>query len=181
MTGQSTLKRTLLTGAAAAAAMVVLLPQGAQAGGMDLIETRPYERVVINDDFVMGLLPEGDQNYVVSTPESFDADVEAAKQYPGSSIRPNSVGAGIYGEDDEIVLIEGVWRLDEGVPFIAVTPEGQDWGYGAQPVALKNEDGWGTFYFDPAAWEIEGVDTYTITASDADGEVFSEFEVSLGF
>ncbi|TDC26494.1 hypothetical protein E1265_04200 [Streptomyces sp. 8K308] len=178
MTGQPTLKRALFSGAAAAA-IVVLLPQGAQAGGMDLIEVRPYERVVINDDFVMGLLPEGDQNYVVSSPEYFDEDIEAAKHYPGSGIRPNSVGAGIYGEDGEITLIEGVWRLDEGVPFIAVTPEGQDWGYGAQPVALKNEDGWGTFYFDPARWEIDGVDTYTITATDADGEVFSEFEVSL--
>ncbi|WP_049568446.1 hypothetical protein [Streptomyces sp. SBT349] len=179
MTGQLTLKRALLTGAAGAAAMVLLFPQGAQAGGMDLIEVRPYQRVVINDDFVMGLLPEGNQNYVVTSPAFFDEDIEAAKGYPGSNIRPNSVGAGIHGEDGEIVLIEGVWRLDEGLPFIAVTPEGQDWGYGAQPVALKNEDGWGTFYFDPAEWEIDGVDTYTITATGTDGEVFSEFEVSL--
>ncbi len=181
MTGQPTLRRALLTGAAAAAALVVLLPQGAQAGGMDLIEVRPYERVEINDDFVMGLLPEGDQNYVVSSPEHYEEDIEAAKNYPGSNIAPDSVAAGIYGEDGEIVLIEGVWRMDEGLPFIAVTPEGQDWGYGAQPVALKNEDDWGTFYFDPAAWEIDGVDSYTITATDPDGEVFSEFEVSLDF
>ncbi|ARQ71042.1 hypothetical protein [Streptomyces marincola] len=180
MTGQSIIKRALFTGAAATAALVVLLPQGAQAGGMDLVEVAPYERVEINDDFVMGLLPEGEQNYVVSSPASFDENVEAAKQYPGSSIRPNSLGAGIHGQDGEIVLVEGVWRLDEGVPHIAVTPEGQDWGYGAQPVALEDENGWGAFYFDPAAWEIDGVDSYTITASDEDGEVFSELEVSLG-
>ncbi|ONK12976.1 hypothetical protein [Streptomyces sp. MP131-18] len=179
MTGKLTLRRAVLTGAAAAAAMVVLLPQGAQAGGMDLIEAQPYERVEINDSFVMGLLPEGNQNYVVSSPEQFDESVEAAKQYPGSNIRPNSISAGMYGEDGEIVLIEGAWRLDEGVPFISVTPEGQDWGYGAHPVALENEDGWGTFYFDPTHWEIEGVDTYTITASNGYGEVFSELEVSL--
>ncbi|MDT0270654.1 hypothetical protein RM844_30715 [Streptomyces sp. DSM 44915] len=179
MTAKTTLKRALLTSAASAAALVVLLPGGAQAGGMDLIETQPYEPVVINDDFVMGLLPEGEQNYVVSTPGSFDADIEAAKGYPGSNILPNSISAGVYGSDGEIILLEGSWRLDEGVPFIAVTPEGQDWGYGAQPVALEDEDGWGTYYFDPAAWEIAGVDSYTITASDADGQVFDEIEVSL--
>ncbi|RKN38506.1 hypothetical protein [Streptomyces hoynatensis] len=179
MTGKSTLRRALFTGAAATTAMVVFLPQAAQAGGMDLIEVRPYERVVINDRFVMGLLPEGEQNYVVTSPEYYDEEIEAAKSYPGSSIRPNSVGAGVYGEDGEIVLIEGVWRLDEGVPFIAVAPEGDELSYGAQPVALRHEDGWGTFYFDPAAWEIEGTDTYTIIATDADGDVFSEFEVSL--
>ncbi|UED87463.1 hypothetical protein [Streptomyces profundus] len=181
MTGHKTLRRAVLAGTAAAAAMVVLLPQGAQAGGMDLIEVDPYEAVVINDAFVMGLLPEGDQNYVVSSPDSFDENVEAAKGFPGSQILPDSIGVGVYGEDDEIILIEGVWRLDEGVPFITVTPEGQDWGYGAQPVALEDEDGWGTFYFDPAAWDVVGVDSYTITASDADGEVFDELEVSLNF
>ncbi|WP_062212919.1 hypothetical protein [Streptomyces sp. NBRC 109706] len=181
MTGHATLRRALLTGAAAAAAMVVLLPQGAQAGGMDLIEVEPYERVEINDAYVMGLLPEGDQNYVVSSPEWFDEDIEAAKGYPGSSILPNSIGVGVHGEDGEIVLVEGVWRLDEGVPFIAVVPEGQDWGYGAQPVALEDEDGWGTFYFDPSAWDIEGVSAYTITATDTDGRVFDEVEVSLDF
>ncbi|WP_129843503.1 hypothetical protein [Streptomyces sp. RFCAC02] len=181
MTGHSSLKRSLITGAAAAAAVVLLLPQGAQAGGMDLIEAQPYERVEINDHFVMGLLPEGEQNYVVSSPGSFDEDIEAAKGYPGSSIRPDSVSAGVHGEDGGIVLIEGVWRLDEGVPFITVTPEGQSWGYGAQPVVLENEDGWGTFYFDPAQWGVEGVDTYTIEATDGYGEVITEFEVSVGF
>ncbi|MFE1360863.1 hypothetical protein [Streptomyces harbinensis] len=181
MTVQSTLRRTLLTGAATAAALVVLLPQTAQAGGMDVIEVQPYERVEINDQWVMGLLPEGNQNYVVSSPASFDAHIEAAKNYPGSDILPDSISAGVYGEDGEIHLLEGSWRLADGVPFIQVTPEGQDWGYGAQPVVLEDEEGWGTYYFDPAVWQIEGVDTYTITASDADGEVFDEIEVSLGF
>ncbi|MFE0691293.1 hypothetical protein ACWGNE_26755 [Streptomyces xiamenensis] len=181
MTGTTTLRRALLTGAATTAALVVLFPQAAQAGGMDPVEVLPYERVVINDQFVMGLLPEGEQNYVVSSPDSFDEDVEAAKGYPGTSINPNSISAGVYGVDGEIILLEGAWRLDEGVPFIAVTPEGQDWGYGAQPVVLEEADGWGTYYFDPARWAVDGVDTYTITASGPDGEVFDEIEVSLGF
>ncbi|MFD7512561.1 hypothetical protein ACFV5N_24925 [Streptomyces sp. NPDC059853] len=181
MTVQSTLRRTLLTGAATAAALVVLLPQPALAGGMDVIEVRAYEPVAINDQWVMGLLPEGNQNYVVSSPASFEADLDAARNYPGSDIRPESISAGVYGEDGEIVLVEGSWRLAGGVPFIEVTPEGQDWGYGAQPVVLEDGEGWGTYYFDPAAWPLEGVGTYTVTASDADGHVFDEIEVSLGF
>mgnify|MGYP001265993016 CR=1 FL=1 len=179
MTGKSTLRRTLSAGAAATAAMVVLFPQAAQAGGIDPIVVDPYEPVVVNDRFVMGLLPEGEQNYVVSTPEDFAEDIEAAKDYPGSTILPNSVATGLYGEDDVIVLVEGVWRLDEGVPQIVVAPEGDPLSYGAQTVTLRNEDGWGTFYFDPSAWEAVATDTYTITAYDTDGEVFSEYEVSL--
>ncbi|SOD65787.1 hypothetical protein SAMN06297387_12349 [Streptomyces zhaozhouensis] len=186
MTVTTTLRRTLLASGVAVAGAALLFSPTAHAGevetlgGMDLIEVAPYEAVEINAENVMGLLPEGKQNYVVSDPAAFDEAVESARELVGDDIRPNSISAGVSSVDGQVELITGAWRLDEGVPHIEIVAEGADFGYYAQPVALEDVDGWGTYYFDPVAAGVEG-DAFTITASDADGDVIDEIEIATGF
>ncbi len=131
----------------------------------------------INDDFVMGLLPEGDQNYVVSSPEGFRAGIEAAKNYPGSNIEPGSISAGHYADDGTTVLVEGAWQLDGTPARIAIEPEGQDAAHPATVVTLAGEPGWGAYYFD--ATRHPGLTAgFRVVAYDANGEAMAETRVA---
>jgi hypothetical protein len=150
-------------------------PHGAVSDGP--VEVRPYERVVISDEAVLGLLPEGNQNYVVSTPELFDADIEAARQYPGSNIDPRSIGAGYRADAGRIGLIDGVWRLDGTPPRIVIVSEGQDVAHPATVVTLTGQPGWGVYYFDASRHPDFTLD-FRVIAYDANGEAIAETQVT---
>ncbi|GAA3872672.1 hypothetical protein [Streptomyces sedi] len=183
MIARTTLKRTVIASAVAVAGAGFLFSQTANAdeaetlGGMDVVKVAPYEAVEINDDWSIGLLPEGEQNYVVSDPAGFAEAVEEAKGLEGDDIDPESISLSTFlNTEDDSELFAGAWRSDQGVPHITVTPDGQDFGYGAQPLALEGEDGWGAYYFDPAAAGVEA-DGYTVTATDDEGNVIDEVHV----
>ncbi|ARQ71040.1 hypothetical protein [Streptomyces marincola] len=151
-------------------------PGGADDGGGP-VEVRPYERLAINDRFVVGLLPEGEQNYVVSSPASFDENIEAAKRYSGDNIRPNSLSGGIHGQDGEAELITGAWRLDGTPSRIEIRPEGQDAGHPATIITPAGDPGWGVYCLD--AGHLPGfTGGFRVVAYDANGEMFGELHVS---
>lgn len=143
-------------------------------GGIELREVEPYEPVEITEDAWMGLLPEGEQNYVVSPPAAFDESVEAAKGYPGTQLRPDSISSGYAAEDGRTTHITGAWRLDEAPSEIVV--DVGDFGYAAQLLALPGEPGWGTYYLDATAYELP--DEVTVVAYDENGEVFDTVELT---
>lgn len=101
MTGQLTLKRALVSGAAAATT-VVLLPQGARAGGTDPIEVRPYERVVINDGDGSGA-PVEVQPY---EPIAINDDLVVGP-LPGDEHQAQQLSAGYRGDPGRVELVEG--------------------------------------------------------------------------
>jgi hypothetical protein len=140
-------------------------------GGLEVKVVEPYEAVAISEEWHMGLLPQGEQNYVVSHPDQFAANVEAAKQYAGDSIRPDSISLGVRFEDGDVQLITGAWRLAEAPSTITVTFEGDSFGYAAQIVQLPGRPGWGTYYFDAAGWGLSE-SAFTVQAVDQDGDFF---------
>ncbi|MDT0344945.1 hypothetical protein [Streptomyces litchfieldiae] len=158
-----------------AATHEVALPNGDDSGAP--VEVRPYERHVINDGLVLGLLPEGDQNYVISLPEYFDEDIEANKHLPGSNIDPDSISAGYREDTGAVVLVEGAWRLDETPSRIVVAPEGQDVTYPATVVTLAGESGWGVFYLDVSHHPDFALD-FQVIAYGANGEAIAEIPVT---
>ncbi|MFI7274301.1 hypothetical protein [Streptomyces sp. NPDC049879] len=179
MTGNRKLHRTLLMGATAAA-LLAMAPGTALGGGLEPLEVQPYAAVPIDDETVMGLLPEGAQNYVIADPASFADAVDHARGLPGEGLGRDSISVGTSVEQGETRLVYGAWRLD-GVPAaVVIVPEGADWGFAAQIVHLPGEPGWGTYYFDA---DTEGGDSglpgsYTVVAHDAAGDVFDEVEVT---
>jgi hypothetical protein len=145
-------------------------------GGLELRVVRPYESFPVGAGAVMGLLPVGEQNYVVSAPEAFDESVAQAREYVGDQLRPDSLSAGVQSENGEEQLIYGAWRLAEAPREIVIVPEGADWGYGAQLVTLPGQPGWGTYHLDVTGIELP--DSYTVVGYDADGQVFHEIGIT---
>lgn len=144
-------------------------------GGLEVKVVEPYEAVEISEEWHMGLLPQGEQNYVVSHPDRFAANVETAKEYAGDSIRPDSISLGVQSENGDVQLITGAWRLSEAPSTITVTFEGDDFGYAAQIVQLPGKPGWGTYYFDAKGWGLSE-SAFTVQAVDRDGDVFATHE-----
>ncbi|RKN38504.1 hypothetical protein D7294_23800 [Streptomyces hoynatensis] len=145
-------------------------PSPSAGGG--LVEVRPYERVVINRETVLGLLPEGEQNYVITSPQYYAQQIEDAKRFPGNNVRPGSIGAGLLEDQNGARLIEGVWRLDETPARIMIEPEGEDTAYPATMVMLAGEPDWGVFYFDAARSPSLPPD-FDVTAYDEHGRVLA--------
>lgn len=143
-------------------------------GGLEVKVVEPYEPAEIAPDLLMGLLPEGRQNFVVSHPDTYTESIEYAKGMAGDSIRPDSISLHVSSEDGRVELISGAWRLDE-TPREIVVEIAENVGYLAQLVKLPGNPGWGAFYLDTR--EIEGMgDEFTVTAHDADGAVFDEID-----
>ncbi|MFV0134537.1 hypothetical protein ACLGIH_15055 [Streptomyces sp. HMX87] len=139
-------------------------------GGLEVKVVEPYEPVVINDELRMGLLPTGRQNYVISSPDRFSAEIEAAKGYVGDDIRPDSISLGVSTEQGEVTLISGAWRL-AGTPRDITVSFGNDIDYAAQIVRLPGKPGWGTFYLDTRGQDLPG--SFTVTAHDQNGRAFA--------
>ncbi|WP_062212913.1 hypothetical protein [Streptomyces sp. NBRC 109706] len=142
-----------------------------------VLEVRPYERVVINEAQVLGLLPEGEQNYVLSSPAHFDENMEQARGYPGANIRPGSVSVGFQAEDDDVWMIDGAWRLAETPARIVVVPDGGDESYPATLVRLAGETDWGVFYLDTGHHPDFPTD-FRVIAYATGGEILAEAAVS---
>ncbi|GAB3655425.1 hypothetical protein [Streptomyces sparsus] len=142
-------------------------------GGLEVKVVEPYEPVDINDDLQMGLLPTGKQNYVITSPDRFAAEIEAAKAYVGDNIRPDSISLSVYSEQGEPTLISGAWRLAD-TPRDVTVSFGHNIDYAAQIVQLPGKPGWGTFYLDV---QDQGLpDTFSVTAYDKAGNAFASID-----
>ncbi|WP_030731976.1 MULTISPECIES: hypothetical protein [Streptomyces] len=151
-------------------------PFPGEAGDVEPLEVEPYEPVVINDRYVLGLLPEGRQNYVVASPGQFAGDLETARGPIGDNIGPGSISAGYSVEAGEVTLVKGAWRLAATPSRIVIVPEGGSGSHPTTLVTLKGEPGWGVYYLDVA--DVPGLSQgYRVVAHDADGEVFDEIAV----
>ena len=182
MTGStrfSPARRSLVAAACVASAAVLAMPGTATAGGNGVLEVAPYEAVTIDEEHVIGLLPEGRQNYVISHPDGFDEAVEQARHQVGDDIRRNSISAGVESVDGETTLVHGAWRLDEKPSEIVIVPEGvTDWGYATQPVTLEDEPGWGAYYASADTFGGDLPERFTVVAYDENHEVFDEIEIT---
>ncbi|MDT0270656.1 hypothetical protein RM844_30725 [Streptomyces sp. DSM 44915] len=139
-------------------------------------EVAPYEPVVINEHYVLGLLPEGNQNYVTASAEQFEASIDYARQLPGNNLNPDSISVGHAADAGVPLLVAGVWRLAEPPSRIVVEPAGQRTGYPATLVTLGGQPDWGTFYLD-ATRHPDLAAGFRVVAYDADGAVFDEVSV----
>lgn len=143
-------------------------------GGLEPLELAPYEPLDIADNAQLGMLPEGEQNYVISPPEQFKERIEAAKDLPGKGMKPNSISLQTFGDSEGSQRIAGAWRFDELPSEITVWRDGDNFGYATQIVHLPGETEWGTYYLHTLG--LDGSDSFRITAHDEDGNVFDEIE-----
>lgn len=130
---------------------------------------RPYEPVEIGQGAVMGLLPQGRQNYVVAW-QNFDEYVEQAKGYVGDSIRPNSLSGGLHVDGDD-VLFTGAFRTDT-VPARITVRVGTGAEKDAGMLTLPGDPGWGTYHLDAAGTGAPR-QTTRVTAYGEDGAVLA--------
>ncbi|MGW2117093.1 hypothetical protein [Streptomyces zhihengii] len=126
---------------------------------------RPYEPVEIGQGAKMGLLPQGQQNYVVAW-NDYAASVERAKGLVGDSIRPNSLSGGVNTDGDD-VLFTGAFRTHT-VPARITVRIGDGAVRDAGMLKLPGNPGWGTYHLD-AAGEGPLVETVRVTAYGPDG------------
>ncbi|HZG02281.1 MAG TPA: hypothetical protein VE546_01675 [Streptomyces sp.] len=134
---------------------------------------RPYEPVEIGQGALMGLLPEGRQNYVVAWggPEDFREQVEQARQYAGDDLRPNTVSGGISSSPEHGVLFTGAFRTDVVPGRITVRTAGGT--FDASMLRLPGNPGWGTYYLDAGRTDALAAPV-TVTAYAPDGTVIDE-------
>lgn len=145
-------------------------------GGIELREVEPYEPVEITEDAWMGLLPEGEQNYVVSPPAAFEENIEAAQGYPGTRLRPDSISSGHAVRDGRVEYVHGAWRFAEPPARVEVRlPGGR---HAAELVTLPGRPGWGAYHLDVAALDAPGDEEFTVTAYGPDGEVLDATTVT---
>ncbi|MCK1798390.1 hypothetical protein MTQ01_20640 [Streptomyces sp. XM4193] len=117
----------------------------------------------------LALLSTGAQNYLLE-PGQIDEEEFAgrldARRSPaiGDNIRPDSMSGSSAGSTGRMW---GAWR-HEGPLTITVDIGGEE--FPAELYSLPGRPGWGVYHVDTGLGE--GVDSYTVTARDADGEVF---------
>ncbi|GAA2429822.1 hypothetical protein [Streptomyces macrosporus] len=133
---------------------------------------RPYEPVEIRQGALMGLLPEGRQNYVVDwSPESFRYSVEQAKEIVGDDLRSDSISGGLHYEPGRGSLFTGAWRSD--VVPARITVRTADGTFDAGMLRLPGNPGWGTYHLDAGPLDARRAPV-TVTAHAPDGTVIDE-------
>ncbi|GAA2383010.1 hypothetical protein GCM10010420_01260 [Streptomyces glaucosporus] len=137
---------------------------------------RPYEPVEIGQGALLGLLPEGRQNYVVDwSPEGFRESVRQARKAVGDGIRPNSLSGGISFSPDRGVLYTGAWRTDTEPARITVTAAGRTWEAGL--VSLPDDPGWGVYHVDAGRLGPDETSA-TVTVYGPDGTVLARLDTT---
>ncbi|MFP8944355.1 hypothetical protein ACLIYM_23350 [Streptomyces fenghuangensis] len=162
--------------AAPPAASPVPPAPSATPAGVRVVE--PYEPVEIGRGALLGLLPEGRQNYVVSWggPEAFREDVESARGMVGDSIRPGGLSLGHSSTPEGGVLYTGAFRTETEPARITVTAGGRTWEAGM--VRLSGDPGWGVYHVDAGR---AGLGTRaTVTAYGPDGTVLARSDTGGG-
>ncbi|MTE20151.1 hypothetical protein F0L17_13730 [Streptomyces sp. TRM43335] len=136
---------------------------------------RPYEPVEIGQGALLGLLPEGRQNHIVTWGgrQAFDEEIEWAKGLPGDGIRPNSLSGGYHYSPESGVLYRGTWRTDTEPARITVTAAGRTWE--ANLVRLPGDPGWGVYHLDAGHLDRDDVPA-TVTAHGPDGTVLARLD-----
>ncbi|WP_340563163.1 hypothetical protein [Streptomyces sp. GSL17-111] len=134
----------------------------------------PYEPVPVAGDLRLALLPEGRQNYVLTSPESFAASLESSRSdRMGTSIRPRSISGGhASSAADGIQRAHGAWRLPEPPDRIELTAGGRT--VEADLYTLPGEPGWGVYVVDTRS--LPRFTSYTVIAYDAKGLPFDTLE-----
>lgn len=130
---------------------------------------RPYKAKALSGGWWLGLLPDGRQNYLLApnstTKTEFDQRMADQRKKPsGDRLRPRSIGG---GTDSEMGNIWGSWR-HPGQVRITVTIAGKE--REATLYSLPGTPGWGVYYLD--ARHLAPHTTYSVTAYDADGNIF---------
>ncbi|MGY1452206.1 hypothetical protein [Streptomyces sp. SS8] len=138
----------------------------------------PYEPVEIGRGALMGLLPEGRQNYVVSWggPEAFRESVESARDMVGDSVRPGGLSLGHSSTPEGGVLYTGAFRTETEPARITVTAGGRTWEAGM--VRLPGDPGWGVYHVD--AGRTGPGTRVTVTAYGPDGTVLARSDAGGG-
>lgn len=131
---------------------------------------RPYKAKALSGGWWLGLLPDGRQNYLLApnstTRTEFDEQMADQRRKPsGDNLLPRSIGG---GADSEGGNIWGSWR-HPGQVRITVTIAGKE--REATLYSLPGKPGWGVYYLD--ARHVAPRTTYSVTAYDADGNVFA--------
>ncbi|GAA2383022.1 hypothetical protein GCM10010420_01280 [Streptomyces glaucosporus] len=144
--------------------------EAATAPGVRVV--RPYEPVEIGQGALLGLLPEGRQNYVVDwSPEGFRESVRRAKGYVGDDIRPNSLSGGLHYSPERGSLFTGAWRSDT-VPA-RITVRTADGTFDAGILRLPGNPGWGAYHLDAGRTDARKAPV-TVTAYAPDGTVIDD-------
>ncbi|MDG9702720.1 hypothetical protein QC029_10755 [Streptomyces sp. DH37] len=189
-------RRRAVTGAAAAAVLACLAavllpsaqpppavpapaaspePSGPSGPSVSVVRVvEPYEPVEIGRGALLGLLPEGRQNYVVAWggPEDFRESVERARGVVGDSIRPGGLSLGYQHSPERGTLYTGAFRTDTEPARITVRADGRT--REAQMVRLPGDPGWGVYHVDAGR---SAPDTRaTVTAYGPDGTVLARLD-----
>lgn len=147
-------------------------PSGPSVSAVRVVE--PYEPVEIGRGALLGLLPEGRQNYVVAWggPEDFRESVERARGVVGDDIRPGGLSLGYQQSPERGTLYTGAFRTDTEPARITVRADGRTWE--AQMVRLPGDPGWGVYHVDAGR---SAPDTRaTVTAYGPDGTVLARLD-----
>ncbi|HZG02283.1 MAG TPA: hypothetical protein VE546_01685 [Streptomyces sp.] len=138
---------------------------------------RPYEPVGIGQGALLGLLPEGEQNYVVAWdgPEDFREQIEHARHLTGDNIRPDSIACN-YSSSERGTLYTGTFRTDTEPARITVEAAGRTWE--AEMVRLAGDPGWGAYHVDAGRTGI-GDGSITVTAYGPDGTVLARLRTTV--
>ena len=144
-------------------------PASKQATPPERQVVRPYQAKALSGGWWLGLLPDGRQNYLLApnstTKTEFDQQMADQRKKPsGDNLPPRSIGG---GADSHAGNIWGSWR-HPGQVRITVTIAGKE--REATLYSLPGEPGWGVYYLD--ARHLAPRTTYSVTAYDADGNVF---------
>ena len=126
----------------------------------------------------MGLLPEGEQNALISPDASFQEILESYRNDPRPGLDSDSIES-MYSWDvgtGTITLHGGRWRADCG-PIRIVATSIRDGRVvevrRAELLVLAGERGWGTYYFDGG---VTAHERRIVTADGARGRVSDQYE-----
>ncbi|ONK14063.1 hypothetical protein [Streptomyces sp. MP131-18] len=165
----------MLAGGAAAPAAALGAPPGQRCvAAPEAVAVQPYQPVRIAEYWLMALLPEGEQNVMVTTDASFEEVLAFHRNTPPAGLAADDITAAFTFDLETGVstLHGGRWRTDCGPARITAettrdgrTVEVRD----AELLTLDGERGWGAFYFDGG---MTVHDRLVVTAYDAEGRVF---------
>ncbi|GAA3863246.1 hypothetical protein GCM10022227_20600 [Streptomyces sedi] len=134
-----------------------------------------YAPIEVGPDYLMALLPEDAPNYVFSGVEDFDRALEWAKGSGGVPLKPSKI-SGDFRLEPDFAVLGGGWRIDGAPSRIAAEVRSGDEveTVEAKLVQLEGEEGWGGYYFEGTIPVGGDVDSVTVRAYDAEGQVFDE-------
>ncbi|WP_062204143.1 hypothetical protein [Streptomyces sp. NBRC 109706] len=145
----------------------------------DVRTVRPLERIALDDEIALALIPSADQKYVFGPSEDtwFWEAVRFQFQYGGPDLADDRFtfdGISLFRGPEQAEAdnyFGGVWRTECAPSRIAAEIDGVY--HEANLIRLPGASGWGGYYFDGP---ITGLPHVKLTAYDKDGAVIGEIE-----